>query len=165
MAKRNKEINPGGVNGTGKGIVNTNSKDFKGLQKAIIEHAKKQSPKDKIKYELISIRFQMESYLSEEEPSTIISVGDFLKRHLKAIKINNKEFAKFIELEESNLSSIIRGRRKVNIDLAFKLGELFNLNPNLWLLLQTKNEILTVANERKLDYKKYKLDELLKKVS
>ena len=40
MAQSIKEINPGGVNGTGKGIVNTNSKDFKGLRDAIKEHAK-----------------------------------------------------------------------------------------------------------------------------
>jgi len=43
MAKEKKIINPGGVNGTGKGVVNTNSKEFKALRKAIIEDAKKQS--------------------------------------------------------------------------------------------------------------------------
>ncbi len=52
MADGIKIINPGGVNGTGKGIVNTNSKDFKGLQKAIIEHAEKQSFQEQIKIEL-----------------------------------------------------------------------------------------------------------------
>jgi len=52
MAKEKKIINAGGVNGSGKGIVNTNSKDFKALRKAIIEHAKNQSPEDKIKIEL-----------------------------------------------------------------------------------------------------------------
>jgi len=74
----------------------------------------------------------MESYVSQKKPSAIIAVGEFLKKHLKAIKIKNKDFAKYIEIEESNLSSIIRGRRKITIDLAFKLGQVFNLDPNLW---------------------------------
>lgn len=164
MAKSIKEINPGGVNGTGKGIVNTNSKDFKGLRDAIKEHAKKQTPSDRIKYELISIKFQMENYALIDAPSEIIEVGAFLKKHLKAIKVKNKEFATYIELEESNLSSIIRGRRKINIDVAFKLGQVFELDPNLWLLIQSKNELLAVDKKRKLAYQKYKLDDLLKKV-
>lgn len=164
MAKRIKEINPGGINGTGKGVVNTNSKDFKGLREAIKEHAKKQTPLDRIRYELISLKFQMESYISNEEPSPIVEVGEFLRKYLKAIKIKNKEFANYIDLEESNLSSIIRGRRKINIDLAFKLGQVFNLNPNLWLLIQSKNELLGIDKKRRMDYQKYRLEDLLKKV-
>ena len=164
MSKQIKEVNPGGVNGTGKGIVNTNSKDFKGLRDAIKTHAKKQTPLERIRIELISLKFQMESYVSDDKPLEIIEVGKFLKNHLKAIKIKNKEFAKYIDMEESNLSSIIRGRRKINTDLAFKLGQVFNLNPNLWLLIQSKNELLGVDKQRRMDYQKYRLEDLLKKV-
>ena len=66
MSKQIKEINPGGVNGTGKGIVNTNSKDFKGLRAAIETHAKQQTPLERIRYELISLRFQMENSISHK---------------------------------------------------------------------------------------------------
>ncbi len=165
MAKEKKIINPGGVNGSGKGIVNTNSKDFKALRKAIIEHAKNQSPQDRIKIELFSLKLQMESYISKVKPDEIINAGEFLGKFLKAIKVKNKIFAKYIDLEESNLSSIIKGRRKINTDLAFKLGQMFDLDPNLWLLIQSKNELLQVDKKRILKYKKYKLEELLKKVS
>lgn len=44
-----KKINEGGINGTGKGIVNTNSKDFKGLRKAILEHSENKSTQDRIR--------------------------------------------------------------------------------------------------------------------
>ncbi len=165
MPKRIKEINEGGVNGTGKGVVNTNSKDFQGLRKVILEHAKNQSPQDRISYELISLKFQMESYVSEKDPAVLIEAGAFLKKHLKAIKVKNKDFANFIDLEESNLSSIINGRRKITIDLAFKLGALFDLSPNLWLLIQSKNELLRVGEKKRISYKKYKLENLLKKGS
>jgi len=43
MTTRNDDFNIEGVNGTGKGVVNTNSKDFKGLRQSIKEHAKKQT--------------------------------------------------------------------------------------------------------------------------
>lgn len=161
MIEKNRLINPGGVNGTGKGVVNINSKDYKGLQRAIIEHAKQQSPEERMKYALISLRFQMESYLSQSSPDKIIEVGYYLKEHLKAIGISNKAFAKYIDIEDSNLSAIIKGRRKVNIDIAFKLGEVFELDPNLWLLIQGKNDLLKIDSQRRLKYKKYNLKELL----
>ena len=56
MSKHTKEINAGGVNGTGKGMVNTNSKDFQGLRAAIREHAKQQTPEERMYYKLIGIK-------------------------------------------------------------------------------------------------------------
>ncbi len=165
MNKTTKVINPGGINGSGKGVVNTNSKDIKVLRDVIREHAENQSPEDRVKIELFSLKLQMESYINGVTPSKIVSTGTFLKEHLKAIKVKNKVFAKYIDLEESNLSSIIQGRRKINIDLALKLGQVFGLDPNLWLLIQSKNELLQVDEKRILKYQKYRLEELLKKVS
>ena len=62
---KNKEINQGGVNGFGRAVVNTNSEDYKALQQAIIAEAKKQSPEEKIKLELRSLKYQMETYVDE----------------------------------------------------------------------------------------------------
>ncbi len=158
-----KIVNEGGINGVGKGVINTNSKDYKDLQKAVLEHAKKQSFHQKINYELISLKLQLESYIEKEEPSMIISSGDFLRQYLKVINIKNKEFANYIEIEEANLSMIMKGKRKVNTELAYKLGQIFNVNPNYWLLIQSKNELLEIDNKRKAKFKKYQLNDLLKK--
>jgi len=81
MTKKQKIINPGGVNGSGKGIVNTNSKDFKALRKAILEHAKNQTPQDRIKIELFSLKLQMESYINKMKPNEIINAVEFLGKH------------------------------------------------------------------------------------
>lgn len=159
----NKIINLGGVNGSGKGIVNVNSKEYKALQETILTHSNQQTREQIIKYNLIALKLQMESYVSNQNNSKLITVGSFLKKFLIAIGIKNKDFAKYIDLKESNLSSILKNRRKVNIDLAFKLGQIFNINPNLWLLVQSKNDLFEVSINRKLEYKKYKLEELLKK--
>ena len=59
MSNNNKEINPGGVNGLGEGVVNVNSEEYKFLKKAINEHYSALSTEERIKYELISIQFKM----------------------------------------------------------------------------------------------------------
>ena len=61
-----KIINEGGINGTGQGVVNINSKDYKDLQKAVQEHAKKQSFQQKMTYEMIGLKLQLESYIEEK---------------------------------------------------------------------------------------------------
>lgn len=164
MKKTNKEfINPGGVNGTGEGVVNINSKDYIGLQAVLKRHAQKQSSEQKIKYGLLALRYQMESYISTQSPQTIMSAGVFLKKHLEVIKVKHKEFAKYIGIDEPNLSSILKGRRKINIDLAFKLGRIFNVNPDLWLLVQSKSELLKIDSTQLAKYDRFQLDDLLKK--
>ena len=72
MSKQENIINPGGINGTGKGIVNVNSEDYKALQKAVSEHAQNQSPEEKLTFGLMSLKIQMESYMAEKNPAHII---------------------------------------------------------------------------------------------
>ena len=151
--------------GLGQALVNVNSKDYKGLQNAIKEHAEKLSPEDKIKYELISLYLQIKNYMATPKPNQLIKAGEFLKKYIDAVGVKNKQFAKYLEIEESNLSAIIKGRRKINLDLALKLGQLFNIDPNFWLQIQSKNELLLIDQKERIKYKKYRLEELLKKVS
>lgn len=164
MKKKSKIINEGGINGTDKGVININSKDYKGLQKAVQEHSKKQDKKDRLRYKLISLRLQMDSYIQDKSPKEVKSSGYFLKQFLQAIEIKNKEFANFIDIEESNLSAILNSKRKVNTELAFVLELLFNVNANTWLLIQNKNDLLKIQNQEGKKFSRFNLDSLLKKV-
>lgn len=157
----NKERNLGGVNGTGEGVVNINSNDYKALQKAIQAHAKKQTPQEKLKYELIGLKLQLENYIELEKPSEIIETGVFLKKYLQTLNIKNKAFANYIDVEETNLSMILNGKRKINVEFAYKLGQIFEVNPNYWLLIQSKNELLQMYSNPKNQLKKYRLSDLL----
>ena len=69
--KKNKVINIGGVNGLGESLVNTNSQSFKALKDAIVSHSSSQSESDVVRNKIISLRFQMESYLSDSETSVL----------------------------------------------------------------------------------------------
>lgn len=59
MSREKENINPGGVNSSGNGVVNTNAKDFKALRSAIVEHAQSQTQADRMKIELFSFELQM----------------------------------------------------------------------------------------------------------
>lgn len=59
---KNKIVNEGGINGSGKGFVDTNSEDFKILQAKIKEHYAALSPEQKRKNILFSYRLQLGDY-------------------------------------------------------------------------------------------------------
>jgi len=160
-----KFLNPGGINGTGTGVVNVNSEDFKALQRTILEEVKNQTPEERMKYALIALHIQMKTYISKDYDRAYRSVGDFLKGYIKAIGIKNKTFAQYIEIEESNLSAIIRDKRKITLNLALKLEQIFGVDAGIWLQIQSKNELQKLKEERKNDYQKYQLADLLKKAS
>ena len=164
MSKNSRIINEGGINGTNQGVVNINSKDYKALQKAIQAQVKEQSKEDKINYKLISLRLQMETYISEKSPEKIKTVGYFLREFINSLNIRNKDFASFIEIEESNLSSILNDKRKIHTELAFILGMVFNVDPNIWLMIQNKNDLLGIEGVKDDRFKRFKLENLLKKV-
>ena len=158
--KQKKSVINEGVNGLGKGIINVNSLEFKELQKQIIAKSQKQSQKQILENKLLSLRFQMESYLMGND-NEIIEAGWFLREYVRGLDIKNKVFADYIGFKESNLSALYKGTRKINIDLALKLGKIFKLNPTLWIHIQTKNELIKVKNENEKKYQKYSINDLV----
>lgn len=140
--EENKIINSGRINGLGESLVNTNSKDFKFLQELIKEHATTQEEEAQIENGLLSVRFQMESYLSAKpEAADVIPAGLFVEKLLKVINVSKKQFAEYIEVDYSNFIAVLKGRRKINSELAIKLGQIFQVNPVIWLHLESKNEL------------------------
>lgn len=160
--KKQIDINDEGINGSGNPLVNTNSKEFKELQKQIVSNSSKQSKTKVIENKLLSLRFKMESYLLGKG-STYLEVGWFLKEYLRELNIKNKTFAEYIDFKESNLSAIFAGRRKINYDLALKLGKIFRVDPTLWIHIQSKNELMKIEKENRKDYQSYNIKELMRK--
>ena len=158
-----KIINQGGVNGSGVGLVNTSSRDFKDLKYAMQAAFETQNEAKKIENGLLALRFRMEEYLSQKEVKEVVSVGVFLRLFVALLNVKNKDLANYIDYKESNLSALLRGNRKINIDLAIKFGNIFKIDPIMWLHIQSKNELIRVRNQEVENYKKYKLEDLLKK--
>lgn len=161
MAK-DKITNIGGINGLGEGLINTNAQDFKELQSMIKKLSSSQEEEERINNEFLSIRFQMESYLNSATDKVILA-GAFVEKYLRVIGVKKKDFAQYIDYEESNLSALLKGRRKINTDIALKLGKIFKINPTIWLHIESKNELILEMQKKEEDYNKYSLQDLLRK--
>ena len=157
-------LNEDGINGLGEPLVNTNSSEFKELQDVISKRSLNQSKSKVIENKLLSLRFTMENYLHNNDNS-YVEVGWFLKELLRSLEIKNKTFAEYIDFKESNLSALFSGRRKVNFDLALKLGKIFRIDPALWIHIQSKNELIKLKKELRNAYKNYNIKDLIKKAS
>lgn len=155
-------INAGGINGLGEGLINTNSKDFLALKSLIKTISANQSQENIVENEFLAIRFQMESYLNEPVQE-IIQAGEFIERLLKVVNIKKKTFATYIGYEETNLSALLKGRRKINPDLAIKLGKIFRMNPAIWLHIESKNDLMKALKGKEDIYQHYNLIDLMKK--
>ena len=148
MKKQQKFINEGGINGLGEALVNQNAESFKELKKMISAHSQGQPEARRTENELLSIRFQIETYLNEEGEE-IIPPGTFIEKMIEAIGVTKARFSKYIDYDYSNLIAVLKGRRKINPDLAIKIGNIFGINPVVWLHVESKNELSKYIREEK----------------
>lgn len=126
------------------------------------DHSEKRSPERKLKNEMLSIKYQMENYIDNDDV-TITPLESFLASYLKALDITFKKFAILIDTTDGNLKKYLSGDRKFNIDLALKFSSFFHTTPDLWLRINIKNELLILAKEKEQisKYKKYDYEKVL----
>lgn len=150
MSAKVKETNAGGINGFGESLINTNSADFRSLREMIKNNFTSQDAESKVENNLLSVRFQMESYINDSITLDEIKVpGLFVEKLLKAVNVNKKQLSEYIDYEYTNLISLLKGRRKINSDLAIKLGQIFKIDPVIWLHIENKNELLKEMSKTK----------------
>lgn len=164
MAK-NMDMHGDEIIGTGSGLINPNSKDFQILRKKILEHSASLSEEQKIQTHILGIKFQMERYYSEGSLEEIRSTGSFLKELVDSVGVSHKGFAEYIGYKNSNLSAIYSGSRRMNHDLALKLGSIFGIPASLWLNLQNKVELLKIRQGKDKQYGDFQLKDLIQKAS
>jgi len=145
--------------GTGEPVDST-TEEFKQFAAIVAEHSKNRTPEQKRETTVFTVYLKIWDYMQVEQPEKIISAGEFLAMFLKELNIKNKSFARYIGYEESNLSALCKGRRKINIDLAIKLGKIFDMKPSTWLNIQSKNDLLKADQENTDKYSDYKLADL-----
>ena len=161
--EENKFINEGGITGSGKGLVNTNSKEFQVLRQKIEEASEKRNSIDRIEDRLLGIRFRMERYLGGDSGEALISAGQFLRECIAVLNIKNRQFAAYIGYEESNLSALCHGRRKITPELALKLARIVRIPAEYWLGVQNKEELAQLTEKKQPEFSELNLRDLLKK--
>ncbi|WP_295651679.1 hypothetical protein [uncultured Mucilaginibacter sp.] len=74
-------------------------------------------------------RFEMEKYPMPLQTS----ITDVLENLMYEKKMNKSEFSAFLEIPNSTLSSILSGKKKININIAKKLHTKLHIDGNLIL--------------------------------
>lgn len=125
------------------------------------ENASNRTPQQIIKNKLAGIEYRLEDNLSTTENT--IDLEETVNQFLVVLNISKKEFAKSIDMDSPNLSKYLKGERKFTSNLAMKLGSFFHINPEIWMKIWMKNELIKLKNEKsKLDeYKKYDYEKVI----
>ena len=140
--------------------MDVESDEFNEFQAILLNKSRSQTEHQKRKVELLALRFKMEDYL-KSEGTEIKLPGEFLKSFLKIIRVRQNKFANYIGLKPSNLNKVIAGERPVNYEIALILGSIFNVEPMIWLNMQSKNELKRMTQSYKKKYTQYSLDDLI----
>lgn len=136
----------------------TNVKDF------IKAHQAKRTPEQKLRTQMLSIKYQMEDYINNDKISekNMLSLESFIDMYLEALSITFKKFAHSLDSTDANLKKYLSGDRKFSTDLAFKFSSFFHTTPDLWMGVYTKNELLSLRKEKQTNkYKKYDYEKVL----
>lgn len=120
------------------------------------------SAESRLKNEILSLRYRMEEYLEKEiTADDKMTIHAFVKEYLEVMNIPFNKFAVFFGKKDVNLKKYTMGERKFKADLATKFANFFHTSPELWLNIQSKNDIIEfnaskdVKEFEKYDYLKF----------
>ena len=147
--------------GDGTGKINPNQTDFQQLRQAIEQRADEMDAEQRLRLQLLGLKYRMDTYLQQDQPPERLTAGDFLKACVEATGVSHAHFARYLNVQPANLSAIYHGKRRISQELALKLGALFEMNPATWLYLQSKAELLALQQTEPDKYAAYRLTDLL----
>ena len=135
--------------------IDFRSEDFKEFKKDLGKKISNQTIEEKAEIEQISLRIRLEKYV-ESDNLEIQSVGDFLIAFFKKIGVRQTRIAAALNIRASNLNKIFKGDRRLNMILAVQIGEIIDIDPNLLIQVQAKNELSNILKIRRAKVKNYK---------
>ena len=128
-------------------------------------HNANRSPARVRRNAMLAVLYRMEHYIQDSKITAdkICKLEDFVKEFLAVLSINKTTFARYIEIDISNLNKYYSSERRFNSELALKFGHFFHTPPDIWLQIQSKNEILILQKEEQAGdkYLKYDYEKLL----
>jgi len=156
--KNEKDIFDELTNGVLSENMDFGTREYEDFKLLIRSKAKETSGSDKIFISLLGLKYQMQDQV--ESNSKINKVGSYIKKFIKLIGVKQIEFAKYLDMKPSNLSKLLSGERRLNIEFALILEQLSNINAETWLRVQSKNELQKIQSSYSNRIRKYKLKEL-----
>ena len=151
MAKEKKNSNKKKDSDKGKKITSPWTQEKLSRISTYLEKADKSIvPGKNLKNDLLSIQYRMEYYLltNNSDIRKTRSLEEFLRYFLETLNIPFKFFALSIGTTDANLKKYLTGKRKFTLDLAMKFGAFLHTPPELWLNIQSKNDIIQLQEEK-----------------
>lgn len=140
-----------------------NEEKTKSLSEFIVHHSDKQTKEQKLRNELLSIQYQIEDYIRSDSTDQKLRILDFVKMYLSTLNLTQRKLADLFEMKDSDLHKYLIGERKLNTALVLKLSSFTRLNPEHWLRIEVKNELIEINKEKRRNtgYQKYDYQNLL----
>ena len=83
--------------------------------------------------------------------------GEILRHEfLEPLGLSQKELAQALGVTRVRLSEILRGKRAITPDTAFRLGRFFDTTAEFWLGLQTDLDLWDTLQVHRVEYEKIK---------
>ena len=83
--------------------------------------------------------------------------GEILRyEFLEPLGLSQKELAEALGITRVRLSEILRGKRGITADTAFRLARFFDTTPEFWLGLQTDVSLWDTLQAHGVEYEKIK---------
>jgi addiction module HigA family antidote len=163
IIEENNLENYDGLLGDGTGHFDTVSENAKVSMERLKEYSSLEQPYLDIERKLLQLKWRMEDYLRNEFYIGQTDAAAILYECLQAIAVKHKDFADYIGIVPSNLSAMLKGRRRINAEFALKLEQIFDIPAHLWLGVQSKNELDQLRKSKSLLGPKLSRQELLAK--
>lgn len=138
-----------------------NSLGYSKLQDMVKARSKKLTVDEKREIEFNAIRYRMIEYVQNDDTKEMLDAGFFIREYLRAADVKQNVFAQFIDFNPGNLGKLLNGSRKINPETAIILGNVFKIDPQLWLRIQDKNEMVRLNNVKRDAFHKYTIDNLM----
>ena len=135
--------------------------EFEKFQAVVLNHVRAQNVATNLKVELMAIRIDMEDYVLSESTSEVRRAGDFLRDFLKVLGIRQNKFAEYLGINPSNLNKLLSGERPINSQIALILGQIFDVDPMLWLEVLYRNELRKLYTTKQQELERFSLKDLI----
>lgn len=114
------------------------------------------SEKEQLLSNLLSLKYQMKSYINTRAFDSNKRIGNFIELYLQYVGRTQKELSEEINIHSSRLNRIIKGKEKLGKSLVYRLeSHSGDLIPALywWKVMQieVEQEIMTERREREIE--------------
>ncbi|HYR86541.1 MAG TPA: HigA family addiction module antitoxin [Terriglobia bacterium] len=81
--------------------------------------------------------------------------GELLREEiLPAVEISQQRLADLLNVSRQTINEIVTEKRSVSIDMAYRLGRVFNMDPSTWIRMQEAVDVWETLQANAKEYEK-----------